>query len=258
MRNQELVLLSALAAVAASCGGGESSDDDPATRGAPSSLVRAPSIPSPRDCAAAQLRTSAPADPTLIARPGRYTYRTAGSVRSGDRNPRRLPRRTEYIITDDRRIGAVRCFRVQRRYMPRLADTATFAVRGGDVFLTETRVVAGGQLITIRPEPPVKSLDADDLEWSGSFRGPTRGRYAATVLGRRTFRIGGKRIRSVGVELRYTLDGEIRGSERSRRWFALDDRGVVSERVEQKRRFGLDPVVLDYRARMTGNRGGSR
>lgn len=233
--------------------GGCGSDDEGAPGGARAdAALPAAATPAPSACAAEALRTSARPD-DLVPPAGDLAYATVGTRRSlgqGGGGSTPLPRRTAATISAARKVGRLRCFVVQRRYTPQLADNLTTVVRGGDVYLTRLQITAGGQVVEITPDPPIKTLDGDDLEWEGSFDGPTRGRYAGAVVGRRAVRVGDRAARAVGVELRIAFTGELRGSSRSTTWFSLDHNVVVDEKVTQKRALGIDRLRLDYRAKL--------
>lgn len=243
------------AAVLVSCGG--EAKQDAKSRGAV--RVQPPEQPNATACAATQLRTSESAD-DLVPPPGTYVYRTKGHREligeGGESRP--LPKRTEYVITQARDFGNVRCFGVQRRYTEALADSATFAVRGGDVYLTLSEVQSGGQFTTVRPEPPALFLSGAETEWSGTFSGPTRASYRMEVIGRRKIKVGNRTLSAIGIETVFSFDGEVRGLERATRWLSERDNLVLSERVSQQRTFGLDETKLVYRAQLTstGPQGG--
>lgn len=242
--------LAAAALGAPACGGAEERS------AAPEGIrLAAPTRPATADCAARQLATAATPE-GLAPAPGSYRYRTEGTrTLSGERSRvRRLPSRTTIAVTGERRIGNLRCFRVQRRYARALGDTATFVIRGSDIYLTGLLLQVGGDLSEIAPDRPVLFLSGDELEWSGRFEGTTRGRYAASVIGRRTMKVGTRRVRAVGVEIRLSFAGEVRGTARLEQWISPDRNLVIAEKVEQRRSYGLDRLRLDYSSRLASLR----
>lgn len=198
--------------------------------------------------------------------PGTYRYRTTGTVVStGDENrTRRVDDSTQIVVTDPRSSGNVRCFRLQRRFLDGVGETATLAIRGGDVYATEFRFEDRTSEFVIQPQQPVRSVEADALEWEGQFaatasgtldgvdyEGPARGRYAASVVGRRQMEVRGEAVRVVGVEVRASFAGEdISGTDRSTRWVSVADNLLVAEDVEQVRSGGGQTVRLKYRSRL--------
>ncbi|HEX8743551.1 MAG TPA: hypothetical protein VF712_10485 [Thermoleophilaceae bacterium] len=244
MRTRALTWMTVAALAASGCGG----DGGGGGKGAGAG-VAAPTTPAESDCATARLRTSVAPD-DLVTPPGRYRYRTAGTKRVEGQSAQRLPGASQTLVTRPRSAGQLRCFRVQRRYGAGLVDTATFVVRGGDVYATQLEAAAGGDLLEIRPEPPIRVLADGETEWGGAFGGATSGRYVAQVIGQRTFRVDGASVKAVGIDVRTSFQGELEGSEHSVRWVALDGNVVVEEEVEQRRDFGLDRVVMRHRSRL--------
>lgn len=235
-RGALLVVAAFAAAVVPGCGG----DDEGAPAEREATLER-PKPPTAEDCAVKTLATSTKPD-DLVPRAGTYRYATTGTRRvlGGDGTSSRLPKTSQTIITPALKAGSLRCFRVQRRFGEQLGDTVTLVVRGGDLYITQLDSVAGGQLIELRPNPPIRSVPGEEVEWRGSFRGPTSGSYAGAVIDRR--RINGEQ--AVGLKLQVVSSGEVEGSEKSTRWVSLDRNLVLSETVVQQREFGLDRLEL--------------
>ena len=238
-----VLVLALLMAAVAGCGGGD--------EGAPAedeAKLERPTKPTAEDCAADTLATNAKPD-DLVPRAGVYRYSTSGTrriVSDDGGSSSRLPRRTQTIVTPMLETGSLRCFRVQRRFGEQLGDTVTLVVRGGDLYITQLSSVAGGQLVDLRPNPPIRSVPGEEVEWRGTFRGPTSGSYAGSVIDRRS--INGEP--AVGVKLEVVSRGEVEGSERSTRWVSLDRNLVLSETVVQQRKFGLDKLELRETSRL--------
>lgn len=244
-RREAAVAIATLAAAAALGGCGD--DDEGGAPAATDAELKPPTKPAAADCATETLATRAKPD-DIVPRPGRYRYETTGTRRvlGSEGSTSRLPRETETIVTPVLEAGSLRCFRVQRRYNRQLGDTGTFVVRGGDLWLTHAASVAGGQLLDLRPNPPIRSVPGDAPAWRGTFRGPTSGRYAGEVLGRREIR--GEP--AIGLRLEIVSRGELEGTERSTRWISLERNLVLSETVLQQRKFGLDVAELRFESRL--------
>lgn len=206
-------------------------------------------MPSAQDCAAAALKTDVSAKDAPPPA-GTYDYTVKGTrTVSGARKP--LPARSELIVTRERRIGGLRCFRVQRRLGPALADTATVVARGPDAYTTQLELQAGGSLTTIRPRPPIRSVSGGDPEWSGSFGGDTRGQFQGSVIGRKTMRVGGRKVTVLGVELRVSFAGKVTGTDISDQWVETKHNLPVAGTTKEMRSFGLDKIGLDYGAKVS-------
>lgn len=238
------VMAIAIAIVVAGCG-----DSDDTSTDARAPAVEPPSIPDARACDAQELATAVRPD-RLVPASGTYRYQTKGTrtVSSSDGEPdvKQLPAQTEVVITPAKSFGGLRCFRVQRKLTKTIADTATLVVRGSDLYLTEVLFETNGQRDIVRPRPPVHSLDPDETEWAGAFRGATSGSYRATSLGRRQMRVADRRARALGVQLQLSLAGDVEATEVSTRWLLPSRNLNLSERVLQKRDFGLDRITLRY------------
>jgi len=221
------------------------------------SLVRMPTTPRARDCAPRVLSTTSRAR-GVLPRAGTYVYETNGSsatLRDGKVTERlRLAKRSKMIVTAPARVGRLRCFRVQRRLADAVADTVTVVVRGSEAWTTGTELQAGGDLVDVLPRPPVRTLASDDLEWSGAFGGRTRGVYRASVLGRRRFTVGHRRVRAIGVDMRLAYRGDVDGTQRSVIWSSLEDNVALTERVTIDRRFGLDRHRIHYTSELSSLR----
>ncbi|MBI2691126.1 MAG: hypothetical protein HYX29_04180 [Solirubrobacterales bacterium] len=248
-----LVSLAALA-IAGATGCGSSAAENSDSAGA--IQVKAPAPPGATACAANALRTSASPD-DLVPKPGTYEYAVKGSRKvvgsNGEATP--LPTSIQFIVTPERKYGNVRCFNVQRRYTAALADTATFSVRGGDVYLTRLDTQNGGEFISVTPEPPVLSLNGAEQQWSGEFQGPTSARYTAEIVGLKKLRVGGSSQQAVGIESETKFNGELDGSEKSVRWLSSRDNVVLMETVTQRRTFGVDRLEMSYTARFKSGPG---
>jgi hypothetical protein len=253
MKRGILVSLAALA-IAAAAGCGSSSDESPDSAG--TIQVKAPSPPDATACAANTLNTAAAPD-DLVPTPGTYEYAVKGSREVvGSADPAKpLPTSMQFIVTPERKYDNLRCFNVQRRYTEALADTATFVVRGGDVYLTRLDTQNGGEFISIAPEPPVISLNGAEQQWSGEFKGPTSARYVADVVGLKKLKVGGRSQQAVGIETVIKFNGELDGSEKSLRWLSSSDNVVLMETVTQRRKFGVDELEMSYTARLKSGPG---
>ena len=187
---------------------------------------------------------------------GDYRYRVAGWMSVSGEPETRLPTAMVVTVTSPRRIGSLRCFGVRRALADGVVQSAVFVVRGTRLYITEVQNVIGGQETVIRPDPPVLAHDPDRLAWDGAFAGTTSG-DRAELLGRRTFRVGGRELRAVGVHLRLAFRGDVEGTEISTRWIARGSRLVVREEVDQRQRFGVDELLLVYRAALRRTEPGS-
>lgn len=156
----------------------------------------------------------------------------------------------EVVVSPARRVGGLACFAMQRRYVKDVADTGVFVMRGSDTYLRSVRFQAGSYIDSVVPNPPMLSMSGSELEWSGEFRGSTAGRYAAEVVDRKTMRVGARSVRVVGIRTRGSYAGNVKGWERSERWFAVDRKVPVAETSTQERTLGLDRLRLTYSARL--------
>jgi hypothetical protein len=196
---------------------------------------------------------------------GTFRYRTHGRIveRPGGRATR-LPRVTKVIVSPARRQSGFECFMVQRRLSDYYGDTATVATRGTQVFVSDTVTQTGPAVTTIDPDVPLTSLSTDQLEWSGSFTARVRtvlrgitysgvgsGQYAANVIGRKEFVVGGQRLRAVGVESRASFAaGDVSGIGTTVSWISPDRNVVVQTTVDETRRAARRSVRTSYTARL--------
>ncbi len=209
-----------------------------------------PGKPTAAQCGSALTATTAPE--LRPASPGTYKYKTKGKreMIGEKRRVSKLPARTEIIITPARMVDNVWCYVTQRKYEKDLGDTVTFLIRGSDMYLQKMRFQSGGYIKKLTPKQPLLMLSGTEIDWSGVFRGRTSGRYAAEIIGRKSMKVGSRKVKVVGVKTRISYGGDIEGWERSTRWIAVDRNVVVSENVVQQRKFGLDKLRLSYTARL--------
>lgn len=244
-----------IVATVSSCGG-----SDPAGGGA---SIAPPSRPSARECGAgsspAQVpkragkrsRASAPAA-------GLYRYRVSGSqtVSGAALRARDLPARGETLVSRSRTVGVLTCFRIQRRLAPDIANTATYVIRGGDVYLVGIVIQALGEAQTIRPDPAVLSATESGSEWSGQFAGPTSGSYSFSVRGRQRFRVGGQRLRAVRISSSVSYRGAYSGTQKATTWLSVDHDLVLGESARSSQDFGVSTLRLRSRSRLISLRPG--
>ena len=216
-------------------------------------LVDPPDTPSEDECTQlAGDRSAGAATTEDPPAPGRYAFASRGVIetrRDGKVVERRqLPKTMDAYVTDARTVGGVSCFRVQNRLTGEIADTATFALRGEELFLVAVELQSGGDLVTYVPNPAIRSLDPKELEWTGTFAGTTQGDYQASVVGRRTIKVGGRRVRTVGVELRSTFAGDLQGWQTATTWLSVDEKLPVIIDSETVREYGLDQYRAKFHA----------
>jgi hypothetical protein len=178
--------------------------------------------------------------------PGIYSYRTDGTsgapgegVRAKD-----LPAVTELIATRSKRFGDLVCFRLQKRYAPDLANTETYLIRGGELFLVGLRLEASGSSREVRPVPAVLFGSSSGSKWSGRFGGSTRGSYDVTSLGQRTLSLDGRRLKVTGVRSLVSYRGAVRGAQKMTAWISTRRRLVILERVAMREQLGVSEVRL--------------
>jgi hypothetical protein len=201
----------------------------------------------------------------LVPRPGVYIYNTRGRRTGvGDAGVSRFDRHTKLIVTRARRLGELRCLRLQQRYSATLGDTATVVVRGGSVLTGKLVYQAPDERTVVRMDTPLEALSMGDLEAAGSFtaridtvrpslsyKGPGVGRYASQIIGRRVMSVGARRVRTVGVQSQISFAGaDLRATEQAVRWVTPDYALVVREAVDQTRQAGADRVRLVYTSRL--------
>lgn len=227
------------------CGGG--SDKQSATKAI---TVPAPTTPTAAQCG--QGSGSPSSDAERPPKPGTYAYTLKGqkTLISDQNRVFQLPAESTVIITPAQQSGDITCFTLQRRFDSDLADTGVFAIRGQDIYLRSVRFQSGGYIKSFTPNPTILSLSGSELSWSGEFRGTTSGRYAAEIIGRKQMKIGSQTVRTVGVQNRGSFGGDIKGWERSTRWFAVGRNIIVAEKSTQQRDFGLDKLRLTYSAQL--------
>jgi hypothetical protein len=244
--NLKLLTVAALCMGAAGCGASDSSGD-PVAGGA----IARPTAPSAGDCAARELASGERSRP-LAPAPGTYEYGLRGNetVVGEQREVYDLPRSMPMIVTPATKVSGLRCFRVQRRIRRTVVETSTFASRGEAVYLTKLELETDRSSETLVPRPPVLAISPDDVEWSGAFAGPTRGRYRGELLGRRTIRVGGRPVRAIGIALDSSFAGEVTGTQRSEQWFSVDRHLVLRGRHDERRRFGQDDLRMKYTTRL--------
>jgi hypothetical protein len=241
-----IVLVVAIALAGCGSGSSASSSDAGAV------LLRGPGTPNQRDCSVAALHTNIAAQ-DLSPAPGTYLYKVKGtrSLSGGTKSVKPLPPVVRVIVTPISRYGKLVCFRMQRRYTAALGDTATFVVRGSDVYLTHLILQSGGEITEIHPTPPVRSLAGSDLNWSGSFSGDTQGQFAGDVVGRRTLPLpGGGKAKAIGIQLRVSFAGQTRGTLNTTQWLSASRNFVLGEKVDLNRSFGLDHEHLQFQSQL--------
>lgn len=237
----------AAAVVAVGCGGGNGESGETAPQ---KITLKAPDKPTDADCGLTGEGSAKDAErpPT----PGAYSYALDGerALIGEKRRVTKLPDEMTTIVTDALSAGVQNCFRMQRRFEEDLGETGVFVTNGGDLLLRSGRFQAGGDITDLLPDPPITLVSGSEMEWSGSFTGVTTGRYEAEVVERKVLRVGGERVRVVGIKSNVTYAGEIEGFERATRWLAIDETIVVAEEVVQERAYGLDRMRLSYKSRL--------
>jgi hypothetical protein len=165
---------------------------------------------------------------------------------------RNLPRVTELIATRSRRFGGLVCFRLQKRYTSDVANTETYLIRGGELFLVGLRVQALGRSQEVRPVPAVLFASSSGSSWSGRFTGATSGSYTVTGLGERVFRLAGRRLRVTGLRSSVSYRGAVSGTQTMTAWISPQRRLVVAERVSLRERLGVSDLRLRLRRWLLG------
>jgi hypothetical protein len=231
----------------AGCGGGGG-----ATSVGTSANLTPPTQPTAQDCRPDVLHTNVKLQNTPPT-PGRYSYTVKGTRRDLSRSgvPVTLPSTAPLIVSSTTHTGNVVCFRTQIAYTPKQANTVTFALRGGDFYIVSIDFYVAGQTLRLRPNPPIKAVDGSGtLDWGGTFGGPTTGSFAGSQLGRKSFTFKGRRDRAIGVQLRFSLSGELRGSNVQTLWLSLTRGTLYQQKVQQVQNFGSQPVELRYTANL--------
>jgi len=235
----------ALPAAVAGCGGGGGSDpqvgNDPAA-------IQVPGRPSAAACGFAGQAGKEAGDKKTKSppAPGVYRYAVAGKQAmpgSGVR-VKDLPPRGDLYVAPARRHGTLICFTVQRRFSGDVANTSTYVIRGNDVYLVGLRIQALGESHLIHPDPPVLTVSDKGSSWSGRFGGSTAGSYQFSGLGKRTFRVGSRALRAVGISSVVSYSGSVAGSQRSTTWISLHHEVVVSEAFRSRQRLGVSSLRL--------------
>lgn len=240
----------ALVALAGGCGGGD--DEDGGGGGTQSSKLAPPEKPAAADCRADVLKTDVKPSVTPTP-PGRYTYAMQGTRRDlrASGVPVALPRSSPLTVTESTQDGNIICFRGQTAYTSKQANTITFAIRGGDLYIASIDFFVAGQTLTLKPDPPIKAIDGSGAtDWSGTFSGPTKGSYTGSALGRRSFTFQGRSERALGVELKFDLTGELRAKISQTLWLSLDRGTVYEQKVNQRQDFGTQPIQLEFAAKL--------
>ena len=184
--------------------------------------------------------------------PGVYRYKVTGTqlVPGSGIRVKDLPPRGDLFVTRARRHGALTCFRAQRRYAPDIANTATYVIRGRDVYLVNLRIQALGESHEIRPDPPVLFLSDEGSSWSGQFGGQTSGSYEFLARGERSLRVSSQRLKVLGVSSVVSYRGAVNGTQRTTTWISPSRELVVSESLRSRQRFGVDSLRLRSRSRL--------
>ncbi|HEX8052747.1 MAG TPA: hypothetical protein VF517_07120 [Thermoleophilaceae bacterium] len=246
LRTTSVILAAAGVMALAGCGGDDKKDEGDELGGGSASL-QPPETPKPEDCAGDALKTGERAD-NLAPKPGTYTYDQKGTrSESGSGSGTALPKTAELRVTPTIKVGNLVCFRSQTAYSPKEADTTTFVIRGGDVYVTSLDSFVAGQTAQFRPNPPIRGVDGSGAEqWTGSFGGPTQGTYEGTLLPRQSFSFEGKSTKSPGVKLHFAFKGELSGESTQETYVSLDDGTLFRQKVDQTRNLGASSVKLKY------------
>lgn len=249
IRLAALAAIAGLTAVLASCGGSGA--------GAEGATISAPSRPAASECGAGPF--SAPAAGRTRKRSaasapaaGVYRYGVTGSqaVTGAALRVRALPDQGEILVSPSRSIGPLTCFRIQRRFAPDIANTETYVIRGGDIYLLGIVIQALGETQKIRPEPAVLSATESASEWSGQFGGPTYGSYSFSVRGKERFRVGNRRLRAVRISSSVSYRGAFRGTQDATTWISVDHDVVLGERARSSQDFGVSTLRLRSRSNL--------
>jgi hypothetical protein len=239
----------ALVTGVAGCGGGS----DPPAGKAPTA-IHLPGRPSAADCGfaapvgkgAARKKTKSP------PAPGVYRYAVAGTqaIPGSGVRVKNLPPRGDLYVAPSRRHDGLVCFTVQRRFSTEVANTSTYVIRGNDVYLVALRIQALGESHLIHPDPPVLTVSDEGSSWSGRFGGSTAGSYQFSGLGKRTFRVGSRPLRAVGISSVVSYRGAVAGSQRSTTWVSLRHEVVVAEAFRSRQLLGVSSLRLRSRSHL--------
>lgn len=251
-----LACVGALFALAALAGCGASSSTEQ------TSSIEPPHRPSAEDCGfkATPSQTETPKEGSktteAVPKAGTYRYSTVGSqavIGAGLRG-KDLPLYSQLLVTSTRKFADIRCFRVQKRFAPDLANTSTYVSRGQEVYLVNLLIQALGESYEVRPNPPVLFASNAGSSWSGQFGGSTRGSYRFTALGKRTFRVGDKRLQTLGIASTVSYQGEVTGKQVATAWISADDNVVVREKIKSSQDFGVSTLRLHSLSRIVSPR----
>jgi hypothetical protein len=242
--------IAAVVLVLAGCGASESEKND--------AVIEKPTRPSVRDCGLThasprmqgkEKRRSSAESPPL---PGIYRYAMTGSqaVPGAALRAKDLPAHSELFVTPSRKIGNATCFKVQKRFASDIANTSTYVIRGESIYLVSLLIQALGESQEIRPNPPVLSASNAGSSWSGQFGGATYGSYTFSVLGKRTYRVGARQLRAVGISSSVSYRGAVSGTQVATAWISLDHDVVVAEKVKSRQNFGVSVLGLRSRSHL--------
>lgn len=239
------------ALVAGGCGGG----DDGSSEGAEALSVEAGSPPAVADCAFENPESlgSAPAGAGRVSAPtaGTYRYATSGTETvPGEPRPKALPKETETVVTPTRRVRELTCFGSERRISERTRLPEAYVLRGEDVYITALGFDTPNLVRGIAPRPAVLALSGTQSSWSGQFAGRTSGTYSVEIIGRRTFKIGGRKVKAVGLSSEATYEGDATGSRRGETWLAQDGSLVIAESGESSIQVAGGTEKLRYERRL--------
>jgi len=221
-------------------------------------VIERPTRPSVGDCGLAlssswmqgkEKRQSSAESPPL---PGIYRYAMTGSqaIPGAALRAKDLPTHSELFVTPSRKIGNATCFRVQKRFATDIANTETYVIRGKSIYLVSLLIQALGESQEISPNPPVLSASDAGSSWSGRFGGVTYGSYTFSVLGKRTYRVGARQLRAVGISSSVSYRGAVSGTQVATAWISLDHDVVVAEKVRSRQNFGVSALHLRSRSHL--------
>jgi hypothetical protein len=253
LRTRARVLATAVAlpmvgVVAVGCGGGSKKDDP-----APARLDLTPGAPpSAAQCGFDSIGDAARdgSGSTTPPKAGAYSYSTTGRETTEDGGTAPLAQTTTAIVTPTRRTGGLTCFGSERRLSTRTELADVYLLRGEDIYLVGLGVATPNLVETIAPRPAILALSGSQSSWTGAFRGNTAGTYKVELLGRRTFRVGGKSVKTVGLDSRATFTGETTGSQKRTTWIATDQALIVQETGRFELKLGGSVERLAYSSRL--------
>ena len=181
---------------------------------------------------------------------GAYTYSTTGRETTEDGGSATLANTTTAVVTPTRRAGGLTCFGSARRLSARTELAEVYLLRGEDIYLVALGVATPNLVETIEPRPAILALSGSTSSWTGEFRGDTSGSYQVEILGRRTFSIGGRKVKTVGLDSRATFTGETNGSQKRTTWIATDRALIVQETGSLELKLGGSVEQLGYSSRL--------